>query len=89
MGYRSSLRSYQIQTSSGMLRRNRRHINPLRNSASDGIIEPDQDVVITESSPPEPDSQVTTEVPSTDVRCIRTGRISVPPSRLVEDPNWQ
>ena len=84
----SSPRSYQIQTSSGMLCRNRRHINPLQNSPSDGIIEPDQDVVITESPPPEPDSQVTTEVPSTDVRRTRTGRISVPPSRLVEDPNW-
>ena len=72
-----------------MLRRNRRHLNPLPNIASEGIIiEPDQDVT-TETSALDPDMQVTTEVPSNDVRCTRSGRISVPPSRLVEDQNWQ
>ena len=85
----SSPRSYLIQTSSGMLRRNRRHLNPLPNIPSEGmIIEPDQEVT-TETSPLDPDMQVTTEVPSNDVRCTRSGRISVPPSRLVEDQNWQ
>ena len=85
----SSPRSYLIQTSSGMLCRNRRHLNPLPNIASEGIlIEPDQDVTI-ETSPLDPDMRVTTEVPSNDVRCTRSRRISVPPSRLVEDQNWQ
>ena len=52
----SSPRSYQIQTSSGMLHRNRRHLNPLPNIASEGIlIEPDQDAT-TETSPSDPDT---------------------------------
>ena len=82
----SSPRSYQIQTSSGTLRRNRRHLNRLTNIASDVTLEPD---MTTRSPPPEADSQVNLDVPSTDVRCTRSGRISVPPSRLIEDRNWQ
>ena len=82
----SSPRSYQIQTPSGMLRMNRRHLNPLRSIASEEIIEPDQDVVTSVS--PEPELQTTTELPS-NVRHTRSGRISVPPFRLVEDQNWE
>ena len=82
----SSPRSYQIQTSSGTLRRKRRHLNHLTNIASDVKLEPD---MTTRSPPPETDSQVNLDVPSTDVRCTRSGRISVPPSRLIEDRNWQ
>ena len=83
----SSPRSYQVQTSSGMLRRNRRHLNPLRNIVSDAQMEPDPNVETTEGPPPEMNSQVTTDMPN--VTCIRSGRISAPPSRLVEDQNWQ
>ena len=80
---------YQSKTSSRMLRRNQRHLNPLPNIASEGIlIEQDQDVT-TETSLSDPEMQVTTEVPSNDVRRTRTGRISIPPSRLVENQNWQ
>ena len=69
-----------------MLCRNQRDLNPLPNIASEGVlIEPDQEVTTKTS----PDLQVTTEVPYTDVRCTRIVRISVPPSQLVEDQNWQ
>ena len=47
------------------------------------LIEPDQDMT-TETSPSDLDLQVTTKVPSTDVRCTRSGRISVPLSCLIE-----
>ena len=49
------------------------------------MIEPDVNI---ESPTPEADAQVT-EVPPSDVRRTRSGRISVSPSRLVEDHNWQ
>ena len=83
----SSPRSYQVQTSSEMLRRNRRHLNPLRNIVSDARTEPDPNVETTEGPPPKMNSQVTTDMPN--VICTRSGRISAPPSRLVEDQNWQ
>ena len=74
----SSPRSYQVQTSSGMLRRNRRHLNPLKNIVSDARTEPDPNVETTEGPPPEMNSQVTTDMPN--VICTRSGRISAPPS---------
>ena len=43
-------------------------------------------VAITENPPPEMNSQVTTEVPN--ITHTRSGRISAPPSRLVEDHDW-
>ena len=71
-------RSYQIQTSSGVLRRNCRHLNPLRNSVTDVRMESDPNVAITENPPPEMYLQVTTEVPN--ITHTRSGRISASPS---------
>ena len=82
----SSPRSYQIQTSFRMLRRNRRHLNPLRNSVTDARMESDPNVAITKNPPPEMNSQVTTEVPN--ITHTRSGRISAPPSQLVENHDW-
>ena len=71
-----------------MLHRNQRHFNSLWNIASEGIIEPDQNMA-TETPSSDPNLQITTEVPSTDARYTGSGRISVPSSQLVEDQNWQ
>ena len=56
---------------------------PVLNIASKGIlIEPDEDMT-TETSLSDLDLQVPTKVPSTDVRCTRSGRICVPLSWLI------
>ena len=69
----------------GMLHRNCRHLNALRNSVTNARMESDLNVATTES-PPKMNSQVTTEMPN--VTCSKSGRNSATPSRLVEDHDW-
>ena len=75
----SGPRSYQVETPSGTIRRNRRHLNPLRDSTS---LESEE--INSETNQPEVNSQ-----PNTEQTHTRSGRASVRPSRLIEDTNWQ
>ena len=86
----SGQRSYQVETPSGMIRRNRRHLNPLGSTTTS---EPEEI-----SSQPEEISNQPEEIngqlelnsqPSTEQKHTRSRRVSVRPTRLIEDTNWR
>jgi len=67
----STPRSYQVATDTGTLRHNRRHLNPLPQATVSAEIE-------------QPSSGEINR-PQSNVTVTRSGRISKPPSRLLED----
>ena len=70
----STPRSYQVATDTGTLRRNRRHLNPIP-----------QTTVPTETEPP---SSGEFNTPRSNVTVTRSGRVSKPTFRLLEDSHW-
>ena len=70
----STPRSYQVATDTGTLRRNRRHLNPIP-----------QTTVPTETEPP---SSGELNTPRSNVTVTRSGRVSKPTFRLLEDSHW-
>ena len=70
-------RSYIASTPNGDLRRNRRHLTMIPHSGSSDT---------SSEQTPQPEIAVPTE--STTSQTTRSGRVSVPPKRLIADPQW-
>ena len=69
-------RSYAVSTPTGSTRRNRQHLIAVPESHSDHNITnmPEQTIAV--------------QPPPTDIQTTRSGRLSVPPHRLISDPDW-
>ena len=82
----SGQRSYQVETPSGMIRRNCRHINPLETATTsepEEISSPPEEI---DSQPEEMNGELeSNSQPTTEQKLTRSGRVSVRPSRLIED----
>ena len=70
-------RSYIVSTPNGDLRRNRRHLTMIPHLGSSDT---------SSEQTPQPEIAVPTE--STTSQTTRSGRVSVPPKRLIADPQW-
>ena len=68
-------RSYLVSTPTGIVRRNRQHLTTI----PEGNLNSDAH---------KGDSNVIVQPPNTTVQTTRSGRVSVPPKRLIADPQW-
>ena len=86
----SGQRSYQVETPSGMIRRNRRHLNPLGSTTTSEPEEISSQPEEISNQPEETNGQLElNSQPSTEQKHTRSGRVSVRPTRLIEDTDWR
>jgi len=71
-------RSYHVSTPTGVIRRNRRHLKLIPETEN------------SDSRPEQTPDRQENVVPTQNVTrpTTRSGRVSVPPNRLIADPNW-
>ena len=86
----SGQRSYQVETPSGMIHRNRRHLNPLGSTTTSEPEEISSQPEEISNQPEETNGQLElNSQPSTEQKHTRSGRVSVRPTRLIEDTDWR